>query len=82
MHRIQLKSKGKCRPRAEGIKSHNNLALPISNLTLHRRSVNRRNGYYAPYQSTPEYTYRYRRAASEDRDEGGVTKEETIMRGK
>ena len=43
--------------------------------------MNRRNGVYAPHQATSDYAYRYRRAASEGRDEGGVTKEETIIRG-
>ena len=59
----------------------------VSNLQLRyrsanrRMSVNRRNGIYAPHEATPEYAYRYRRAAPEGRDEGEVTKEETIIRG-
>ena len=48
----------------------------------YRRSANRRNGAYAPYQANPEYAYRYRRAVSEDRGEGEISKEEAIMRGK
>ena len=47
-----------------------------------RRSANRRNGAYAPYQANPEYAYRYRRAVSDERGEGEISKEETIIRGK